>query len=72
LETKYCELKQVKTNDELILAKSYSWSLDSEWFPMEFGSNSTWDLSGPLEVMMWSWVMMWLSIVEEMTIIGWK
>jgi len=43
----------VKTKDKLTWARSCSWSPDPEWFPVEFGSNSTWDLSKPLEMMMW-------------------
>jgi len=62
----------VKTKYKLTWARSYSWSPDLEWYPVEFGSNSTMDLSRPLEVMMWSCMMMWLSIVEERAIIGMK
>jgi len=34
----YCELQQIKTNDELIWAKSYYWSPDTE-HSVEFGPN---------------------------------
>jgi len=36
--------KQVKTNGELVWAKSYSWSPDLDWFPMDFSRNPTGDL----------------------------